>query len=78
MERNQEENYRGMESFKRSPMYQIMFLASCYSCNNFGHKAINFKAYVKNISNYECHSRINHLIKPHEAYNKNHNNFESR
>jgi hypothetical protein len=77
MERNQEENYRGTTSFIRSHRYQAIFLVSCYSCNNFGHKAINCKAYAKNKRNYEGHPRINHLRKPHEAYNINYDNFGS-
>jgi hypothetical protein len=58
-------------------MYQTIFLRSRYCCNNFGHKAINCKAYAKNKRKYEGHPRINHLRKPHEAYNKNYNNFGS-
>jgi hypothetical protein len=27
--------------------YQNIFLALCYSCNNFGHKSINCRAYAK-------------------------------
>ena len=30
-----------------TPGYQNIFLGSCYSCNNFGHKAINCRAYEK-------------------------------
>jgi hypothetical protein len=42
MERNQEEYYKRITPFRRSPThrYQTIFLGLCYSCNNFGHKAI--------------------------------------
>jgi hypothetical protein len=70
MERNQKENYKRTTPFRRSLRYQTIFLGLCYSCNNFGHKAINFKAYEKNIDNYEGHSRINHLRKSHDVFNK--------
>jgi hypothetical protein len=65
---------------RRSPTlrYQTIFLGLCYSCNNFGHKAINCRAYAKNRSNYEGYSRMNnYLRKPHEAYNINYNSFGS-
>ena len=77
MERNKKENYKRTTPFRRSPKYQTIFLGLCYSCNNFGHKAINFKAYEKNIDNYEGHSRINHLKNPHDVFNINYNNFGS-
>jgi hypothetical protein len=67
MERNKEEIYRGITPFKRYPRYQTIFLGSCYSYNNFGHKVINYKVYAKNRRNYEGYTRINHLKKTHEA-----------
>jgi hypothetical protein len=77
MERTQEEDYRRVAPFRISLTlrYQTIFLGLCYSCNNFGHKAINYRAYAKNRSNYEGYSRINHLRKPHEAYKRNYNIF---
>jgi hypothetical protein len=77
MEINQEENYRGTTPFIISPRYQTIFLVSCYHFNNFGNKAINCKDYSKNKSNYEGDPRINHLRKPHEAYNIKYNSFGS-
>jgi hypothetical protein len=71
------ENCGGTTPFRRYPMYQTIFLGSCYSCNKFGYKAINCKDYAKNKDNNEGHFRINHLIKPHQAYNRNHNSFGS-
>jgi len=79
MERTQEENYRTIAPSKRSPTlkYQTIFFGLCYLCNNFGHKAINCKSYAKNKNNYGGYSRNNYLRKPHEAYNRNCNNFGS-
>jgi hypothetical protein len=77
MERNKKENYKRTTPFRRSLRYQTIFLGLCYSCNNFGHKAINCKAYAKNRDNYEGHSRINHLRKSHDVFNKNYNSFGS-
>jgi hypothetical protein len=79
MERTQEEDYRTDAPFKRPPTlrHQTIFLGLCYSCNNFWHKAINCRAYAKNIGNYEGYSKNNYLRKPHEAYNKNYNSFGS-
>jgi hypothetical protein len=77
MERNKKENYKRTTPFRRSLRYQTIFLGLCYSCNNFGHKDINCKAYAKNRDNYEGHSRINHLKKPHDVFNINYNNFGS-
>jgi hypothetical protein len=71
MERTQEEDYKRVAPLRISPTlrYQTIFLGLCYSCNNFGHKAINCRAYAKNKSNYEGYSRNNYLRNPHEAYN---------
>jgi hypothetical protein len=77
MEIKQEENYIRTTTFRRYPKYQTIFLGSCYSCNNFGHKYINYKSYAKNIRNYEGHTIINHIIKPHKAYNRNYNSCVS-
>jgi hypothetical protein len=45
------------------PRYQSIFLGVCYSCNNFGHKAMNCRVYGKgehmrrrNIQNVECYT----------------------
>ena len=32
---------------KRPNRYQQIFLGHCYSCNNFGHKALNCRSYGK-------------------------------
>jgi hypothetical protein len=79
MERTQEEYYKRVSPPRISPThkYQTIFLGLCYFCNNFGHKAINCRAYAKNRSNYGGYSRNNYLKKPHEAYNRNYNNFGS-
>jgi len=72
MEIIQEEYYWREEPFIISATlrYQTFFLGLCYSCNNFGNKDINYRAYAKYIRNYEGYSGINHRIKPHESYNK--------
>lgn len=33
-------------------MYQQIFLGNCYSCNNFGHKELDCKAYQKHNQQY--------------------------
>jgi hypothetical protein len=79
MERTQEEDYKRVAPPRRSPTlrYQTIFLGLCYSCNNFGHKAINCRAYARNRSNYGGYPKNNYLRKPHESYNKNYNSFGS-
>jgi hypothetical protein len=55
----------------------------CYSCNYFGHKAINYRAYAKgintwNISSYENpknHYESNNPINPREVFENNYNSF---
>jgi hypothetical protein len=66
-----------------TPWYQNIFLGLCYSCNNFGHKAINCRAYAKarNIrskSSYENpknHYEDNYPRKRREAFERNFNSF---
>jgi hypothetical protein len=75
----EEEGFRRETPFRRSPTsrYQTIFLGLCYSCNNFGHKAANCRAYAKNRRNYEGYSNNNYPRKSHEAQNINHNSFGS-
>jgi hypothetical protein len=79
MERTREEDYIRVAPLKRYPTlkYQTIFLGLCYSCNNFGHKDINYRSYAKNRRNYEGYSRNNYHKKLHEAYNINYNKFGS-
>jgi hypothetical protein len=87
MKKTQEEDhdFRRTTPTRRppTPRYQNIFLGLCYSCNNFGHKAINCRAYAKgrntwNKSSYENpknHYEGNYPRKPHEAFDINYNNF---
>ena len=48
--------------------YQYIFFGHCYSCNNFGHKAMNCKAYEK----FHVHKKNVSSNNPKE---RNHNSF---
>jgi hypothetical protein len=65
------------------PMYPFFFFGLCYSCNNYGHNAIDCRAYARNrntwsINSYE-NSRSqfdgNYVRKPRGAFDKNYNRF---
>jgi hypothetical protein len=63
-----------------TPMYQNIFRVLCYSCNNFGHKAINCRAIMGrntwNRSSYENtknHYEINCPRNPRKAFDINYN-----
>jgi hypothetical protein len=60
-----EEGFRRETPFRRasSPRYHTIFLGLCYSCNNFGHKVVNCRAYDKNRDGYESHSRMSDIKK---------------
>ena len=47
----EEEGFIRAPPFRRSstPRYQTIFFGLCYSCNNFGHKAVNCR--VNNMTN---------------------------
>lgn len=57
--------------------YQSIFLGTCYSCNNFGHKAVNYKSYewnqqmtrmyLKNGECYACHTN-GHIAQNSKSY----------
>jgi hypothetical protein len=87
MKKTQEEyhDFRRTTPTRRTPAsrYQNIFLGLCYSCNNFGHKAINCRAYAKgrntsNLSSYE-NPKNNYEGKyprnPREVFYGNYNNF---
>jgi hypothetical protein len=46
----EEEGFRKATPFRRypTPRYQTIFIGLCYSCNNFGHKAVNCRANNRN------------------------------
>jgi hypothetical protein len=73
MEKTQEEYYKRATPPRRYPtlINQTIFLGLYYSYNNFGHNAINCRAYAKNIRKYGVYSRNNYLRNPHGAYNRN-------
>jgi hypothetical protein len=58
-------------------MYQTIFLGLCYSCNNFGHKAVNCRANNKNKNNYEGYKINGYSRISHEAQRRSYNIFES-
>jgi hypothetical protein len=49
LQKKKKTNGRIMTVIRRTPpnRYQHIFLGYCYSCNNFGHKAVHCKAYRK-------------------------------
>ena len=63
----------------RRPMtssYQQIFFCHCYSCNNFGHKALNCSAYgkfcdyTKNASSFKPKLRHHNFFAPLEKYDR--------
>ena len=87
LKKTQEENhdYRRTTPPRRPSLlrYQNFFFGICYSCNNFGHKAIDCRAYGRNRntwnrSNYERpinQYEDNNLRKSYEAADRNYNHF---
>jgi hypothetical protein len=75
----EEEGFRRVAPFRRysTPRYQTIFLGSCYSCYNFGHKVVNCRANTKNISNDEGYTRNSYPRRSHEAINRSYNKFGS-
>jgi len=60
-----------------TPRYQTIFLGSCYSCYNFGHKDVNCRANTKNRSNDESYTRNIYPRISHEAQRRSYNRFGS-
>jgi hypothetical protein len=58
-------------------MYQRFFYGHCFNCVNFGHKAVNCRAYPKNISNNVGYLNNIYPIRYYEAYTRNQNRFGS-
>jgi hypothetical protein len=48
-------NDRNNTITRRNPLNKYLFIGYCYSCNNFGHKAVHYKAYgpYNNINVYK-------------------------
>jgi hypothetical protein len=60
-----------------TPMYQTIFFALCYACNNFGHKGVNDRANNRNINNFESHTQKGYPRQPSETQRRSYNMFES-
>ena len=65
------------------PRYHKFIFGLFYSCNNYGHKAIDYRAYARNkntwrINSYEnsrCQFEGNYVRKPPGAFHRNYNRF---
>ena len=75
--RNKEDEFRRSASQRRSftSRYQRFFYGHFFNCANFGHKAVNCKAYAKNRSNYVGYLNSSYSRKSYETYNRNQKNF---
>jgi hypothetical protein len=74
-----EEGFKRETPFRRSstPKYQTIFFGLCYTCNNFGHKAMNCKANSRNINKFEIHTEKGYPRRPSETQRRSYNKFES-
>jgi hypothetical protein len=74
---SKENEYRKNTTTRRTPpkRYQHLFLGYCFSCNNFGHKALHCRAYGqynhKNVQRYGYKNNKNN----NNQENKNYNSF---
>jgi hypothetical protein len=87
MNKTQEEDhyFRRTTPTRRPPTlrYQNIFLGLCYSCNNFGHKSINCRAYAKGINTWNKSSyenpknnyEANYPRNPREMFDRNYNSL---
>ena len=74
--RSQEEGlWRTIPQRRSPPKYQTIFLGICYSCNNFGHKVVNCKAYARNGGNSGNCSRNAYSRRSWEDYKESYNLF---
>jgi hypothetical protein len=75
----EEEGFRRVTYSRRSttPRYQTMFLGLCYSCNNFGHKAVNCRENNRNINNHEIYAQNDYSRRLSDTQNISYNRFES-
>ena len=70
---------------RRPPIsrYQSFFSGLCYACNNYGHKAIDYRTYARYISEWERNryenskhqTEENYIKKSHLASGRNYNRF---
>jgi hypothetical protein len=65
----EEEGFIRAPSFRISstPRYQTIFFGLCYACNNFGHKAVNYRANNRNNNNFESHTQRGYSRRPSET-----------
>ena len=52
------------------PRYQNLFFGLCYTCNNYGHKAINCRTYIRHTYNWGRNRYENSKYKVAENYNR--------
>ena len=83
--KNHNDDFRRSAPARRPPIPrdQIFFFGLCYSCNNYGHKAIDCRAYAQNINTWSRNSyensryqfEGNYARKPRGAFDINCNRF---
>jgi hypothetical protein len=54
-----------------TPMYEILFNGHYFNFDNFGHKAVNCRAYAKNRSNYVGYLNNSYPRRHYESHNIN-------
>jgi hypothetical protein len=75
----EEEGFIRAPLFRRSstPRYQTIFFGLCYTCNNFGHKAVNCRANNRNNNNFESYTQRDYSRRPSDTQRRSYNMFES-
>jgi hypothetical protein len=75
----EEEEFVRVPPFRRSstPRYQTIFFGLFYACNNFRHKAMNYRANNKNKNKFESHPQRGYPRRPSETQRRSYNGFES-
>jgi hypothetical protein len=75
----EEEGFTRALPFRRSstPKYQTIFFGLCYACNDFGHKAVNWRANNRNKNNFEIYTQRGYSRRSSETQRRNYNRFES-
>jgi len=65
----EEEGFKKLTPFRRSstPRYQTIFLGLCYSCNNFGHKDVNYRSNSRNQNKHEIYAQNGYPRRPSET-----------
>jgi hypothetical protein len=75
----EEEGFIRASHFIRSSTtrYQTIFFGLCYACNNFGHKAVNYRDNNMNNNYFESHTQRGYSRRPSETQRRSYNMFES-